>query len=927
MRPLKRFLTRLTRSVTRQDPEERIQEEVKEHLALLTAENLREGLSPVEARRRAVLKFGAVEAVKEDYRDQHGLLFLETLFQDTRHAMRRLRKNPVFTLTAILTLALGIGATTSIFTLVHAVLLKSLPVSNPDQLVRLGKDPACCVQGGYFRGEDYSLVSYELYTHFRDNTAGFEEMAAFQADGTFLGIRRAHDAHAAESYFGEFVSGNYFSMFGVSAYAGRALTMSDDKPGAVPAAIMSYRVWQQKYELDSSVIGSVFNINGKPFTVVGVTPPGFFGDTLKTMPPDFFLPLATEPLIQGEESSLLRHADASWLDIIGRLRPGADMRTVEAQMRVELHQWLRSHLSDMYANAQLDIPKQTLYLTPGGAGITTMRQQYEDWLQVLMIASGLVLLIVCANVANLMLVRGLERRQQMSLSMALGAGPMRLVRQALTESVVLSLLGGALGLAVAFAGTRLILHLAFETTTAVPISVSPSIPVLLFAFGISLVTGVIFGIAPAWMATHADPVEALRGAIRSTLRVDSLPRKTLVVLQAALSLVLLFAAGLLTTALRNLEHQNFGFEQEGRTVMHIDPLLAGYKPEQLQLLYRRIHDAFLNIPGVVSVACVQYAPLSGDSWSEPIHVEGKPALGSSADNEAWWARVVPGFFEVIGNHIVKGRPINEQDTAGAPHVAVINEAFARRFFNNEDPIGKHFGKGGMKYATDYEIVGVARDARYLTYNLDKPVGPFFFLPNTQSTSYTNPFDLSSEVRSHYLHDIVVRTKLGATLPEVLARRTMASVDPNLPIVRMQTLAEQMANTFSQPRLIARLTSLFGILALVLASIGVYGITAYNVGSRTNEIGVRVALGADRRNVVALILRGSFFLIALGLLLGVPLALDAGGFLGSQLYGVNRYDPLVLSAASFTLGLSALVAALIPAYRGSSISPMQALRAE
>lgn len=285
-------------------------------------------------------------------------------------------------------------------------------------------------------------------------------------------------------------------MFGVSAYAGRALTMSDDKPGAAPAAIMSYRAWQQKYGADPTVIGSAFNINGKPFTVVGVTPPGFFGDTLKTMPPDFFLPLATEPFIQGD-SSFLKHADAGWLEIIGRMQPGAGVRSIEAQMRVELHQWLRSHLSAMHANAALDIPGQMLYLSPGGAGITRMRQQYEDWLRILMIVSAFVLLIVCANVANLMLVRGLERRQQMALSMALGARPMRLVRQALTESVVLSLLGGALGLAIAFAGTRLIQRFAFETMTAVPISASPSIPVLLFAFGISLITGVAFGIAPA----------------------------------------------------------------------------------------------------------------------------------------------------------------------------------------------------------------------------------------------------------------------------------------------------------------------------------------------------------------------------------------------------------------------------------------------
>ena len=926
MRVLWRLWKRVRNFAMRRNDEPRLREEMEQHLALQAEENIRAGMKPEEARRQAVLKFGPAEAIRESYDAEAGLPLLEHLLQDVRYALRRLRRAPVFTITAVLTLALGIGATTSIFTLVHAVLLKSLPVSKPDQLVRLGKEADCCVQGGYFRDKDYSLVSYELYTHFRDNTKGFEEMAAFQADGVFLGVRRAHDARAAESYFGEFVSGNYFTMFGVSAFAGRALTMMDDKPGAAPAAIMSYRVWQQKYGLDPSVIGSEFNINGKPFTVVGITPPSFFGDTLKSMPPDFFLPLATEPLIQGE-SSILHHADAGWLDIIGRTQPGADVRAIEAQMRVELHQWLQSHLGDMYANAALDIPKQMLYLSPGGAGITMMRQQYEDWLRILMIVSGFVLLIVCANVANLMLVRSLERRQQMALSMALGAQPMRLVRGALTESLVLSLVGGASGLAVAFAGTRLILRFAFETMTAVPISASPSVPVLLFAFGISLITGIVFGIAPAWMATHADPVDALRGANRSTRRVGSLPRKTLVVVQVALSLVLLSAAGLLTAALRNLEHQDFGFELDGRTVVHIDPVLAGYKPEQLASLYRRIHDSFASIPGVASVASVQYSPMSGDSWSEPISVEGKEALGRNADTEAGWARVVPGFFEVIGDRIVKGRPIDDRDKAGAQHVAVINEAFARKFFKNEDPIGKHFGQGGTEYANNYEIVGVARDARYLTYDLEKPVGPFFFLPNTQSTNYRDPFAVSTDIRSHYLHDIVVRMTPGVTLSESLARQALASVDPNLAIVRMQTLSDQVANTFSQQRLISRLTSLFGILALVLASIGIYGVTAYNLASRTSEIGMRVALGADRGNIFALILRGSYLLVAFGLLFGLPLALGVGRFLGSQLYGLNQYDPMVLSTAGATLALSAFLAAFIPAYRGSSTSPMQALRSE
>jgi predicted permease len=308
-------------------------------------------------------------------------------------------------------------------------------------------------------------------------------------------------------------------------------------------------------------------------------------------------------------------------------------------------------------------------------------------------------------------------------------------------------------------------------------------------------------------------------------------------------------------------------------------------------------------------------------------VQGKETFGRNDDTEAGWARVAPGFFEVINNRIIKGRPIGERDTAGAQHVAVINEAFARKFFKNEDPIGKHFGQGGSEYANNYEIVGVARDARYLTYNLEKPVGPFFFLPNTQSTSYRDPFAVSTDIRSHYLHDIVIHMRHGDTLSESVARQALASVDPNLAIVRMQTLSEQVANTLSQQRLVSRLTSLFGVLALVLASIGIYGVTAYNLASRTNEIGMRVALGAKRNDVLTLILRASFLLIALGLLLGLPIALGVGRFVGSQLYGVNQYDPMVLSAAGATLALSALLAAFIPAYRGSSISPMQALRSE
>jgi predicted permease len=895
--------------------------EIEDHLAFQTAENVRAGLSPTEARRQAVLKFGGVEAMKESYRDQRGLPFLETTIQDTRHALRCLRMAPAFTTATILTLALGIGATTSIFTLVQAVLLKSLPVANPAALYRLGRESRCCYQGGYSQDKEFSLVSYDLYKYLRDNTKGFAELAAFPAFEPLFGVRRSGSSDAAQSYPGEFVSGNYFTMFGVRAYAGRTLAAQDDRPSAPPVAVMSFRLWQQRYGSDPSVIGAVFNVDGRPFTVVGIAPPGFFGDTLRSTPPDFYLPLTTEPLVEVDAD--LNKYDTHWLDLIGRILPGAAPASVEAEMRVALKQWLRSHWGEMSANDRARFPGQTLYLSPGGAGITSMREQYEHWLQILMMVSGFVLLIVCANVANLMLVRGMERRRQTSLSMALGARASRLVRQPLIESILLSLFGGAAGLGIAFAGTRLILNFAFPSVpglAGVPIDASPSIPVLLFALVTSLATGIAFGIAPAWMATRVDPIEALRGANRSITRATSLPRKTLVVLQAALSLVLLSASGLLTTALQRLENQDFGFEQDRRIVANINPRLAGYRTDQLSLLYRRIHDSVAGIPAVSSVALCLYAPLAGPGWGAGVWVDGHPDPGPSDDNFAAWDRVTAGYFDIIGNPIVKGRGIAEQDTAASQKVAVINEALARKFFKNEDPVGKRFGRAA-EASGEFEVVGVAKDARHLTFKLDRPIVPMFFLPEAQA-EYAR-----GNQGSLFLSNIVILTRPGASLSVAQVRHAMASVDPGMPIVSIRTLREQVAGVFTQQRLIARLTSLFGILSLVLASIGLYGVTAYNAGRRVSEIGVRMALGANRGDVVRMVLQGSFGLILSGLIIGLPLTLAVGRFLGNQLYGVSPYNPVVTLAAVAVLGLSALAASFIPALRASSISPLDALRAE
>jgi predicted permease len=436
----------------------------------------------------------------------------------------------------------------------------------------------------------------------------------------------------------------------------------------------------------------------------------------------------------------------------------------------------------------------------------------------------------------------------------------------------------------------------------------------------SLFTGVAFGIAPAWMTTRVDPIEALRGASRSTARAGSLPRKTLVVLQAALSLALLSASGLLTTALQTLETQDFGFDQDRRIVANINPRLAGYRTEQLSSLYRRIQDSIASIPGVSSVALCLYSPLGPAGWGAGVWVDGHSAPGPSDDNSASQNRVTAGYFDVIGNPIFKGRGISEQDTANSRHVAVISEAFARKFFGNEDPMGKHFGRepGASR---EFEVVGIAKDARYDTRNLGQPIRAFFFLPEAQA-DYTQ-----SNRGSLFLHDIVILTRPGASLSAEQIGQAMASVDPNMPIISIRTLKEQVASQFTQQRLIARLTSFFGVLSLVLASVGLYGVTADSAGRRVSEIGVRMALGAERGHILRLVLRGAFELILLGLFIGLPLTFVAGRFLGDQLYGMNPYNPAVIVVAVLALGFSALVASVIPAFRASSMSPLEALRAE
>jgi len=854
------------------------------------------------------------------------------MLTDLRDALRQLRKAPGFTTTVILTLALGIGATTAIFTLVHQVMLKSLPVTKPEELWRIGDKIRCCNWGGYTQGDDnnFSLFSWEAYSYFHSHSPEFSDLAALQAGNAQLGVRRAGAHTPVDTRNGQYVSGNFFRTFGIQPWIGRMLTDSDDKEGAPLVAVMSYRVWQQKYGADPSVVGSTFQINGYAFTIIGVAPPGFYGARLAGWGmPDFWLPIASEQALPGTLARM-KKPRAAYLDIIGRVRPGVDAKQLEARLRVELHEWLGSHVPEMEPGELQLWQKQTLHLIPGGDGVTSMRADYKDGLKLLFIAAGCVLLVACGNLANLMLARGLKDRPQIAIRIAMGASRSRLIRKVLIETVTLAVIGGACGIAVAIWGTRLILYLAIQIggkDNYVPISSVPSWPVLFFALGISVFTGLLFGVAPAWLTSHADPAEALRGANRSVGSNRSLTQKTLVIGQVAMSIVLLSAAALLGRSLSNLKHQDFGFEHRDRYVAWINPTLSNLKPEQMEPLYRQINERLLAIPGVRSVAPALYAPMTGDSWNEGIRVQGQPEPDPKSDSSAGWARITPSFFDTLGAKIAMGRAFTEEDTATTRHVAVINQAFANRFFKGQNPIGQHFGEDRLKYSGTFEVVGVARNIRYMTWGYKEPVGPMFWVPEAQSVQYDDPNFTDGDRWSHYLYNIVLWAPGNPPNLEANVRKALASVNSELVVNGVDPYTSVVNADFQQQNMIATLTTLFGVLGLLLAAIGLYGVMSYIVEQRTGEIGLRMAVGANRSDIVRMVLRGSFGQIILGLGIGIPVAILAGKLLKDQLFNVHPWDPIMLTAATLLLVVSALLASALPARRAAGVEPMIALRNE
>ena len=925
MRYLRRLLMKCLGIFRSHQADVEMEREMKAHLALIEEDFRQKGMSEDDAQLAARRAYGNVEHAKQMHRDERSVLWLEQLRQDIRYTTRQLRKSPGFSATVILTIALGIGANTAIFTLIHAILLRSLPVADPKSLYRIGDGFSdCCFTNGLENDNgDFDIFSWEAYRHLRAVTPEFEQLAAMQAGQALLSVLRGQNT--AQSKPGEFVSGNYFSTFGVPAFVGRIFTDADDREGASPVAVMSYQTWQSDYAADPSVIGGTFYLQSQPVTVVGIAPPDFYGDRISSSPPAFWVPLSDEPLLSGA-NSVLHQPIACWLYLLGRLSPGIATGPLQQKISANLRQWLLTQSEYLGHGFPAIIPKVHVVIAPGAAGIQRLQNQTDKKLYLLFSISVLVLLIMCANVANLMLARGMKKRTETSVRMALGSARSRLIRQMLTESMLLGCLGGLAGLAVAYAGTRTILALAFPESLHSAIRATPSPAVLGFAFLLSLATGVVFGILPAWITSNADPAEALRGATRSVGDRDSLPLKSLIVFQAAFALALLMGAGLLTRSLQNMEHQDFGLQTANRFVLHLDPLGAGYRPEKLDSLHRQLELQLAAIPGTRSVGLAMYSPLDGNQWTDGIFIPGKRLPSPNEDNDALLDRVSPNYFAAAGQRVIRGRGFGPNDNNRAPFVAVVNEAFAKKFFPNESPIGRHFGVYEQEDTGAYEIVGVVANAKYI--NPHENAKAMFFEPLAQwQHNLRDPIFVNLETQTHYISAVVMDYRGTQQNLEQAVRRALAEIDPNLAVISLRTLDSQLAGNFSQERLIARLTILFGLLALVLTSVGLYGITSYQTTQRTSEIGLRMAFGADRVRVIAMVMRGVFLQFAVGLALGIPISLFGARMIANQLYLVKSYDPWSLLIAMFALASAVTVSGFVPAHRAASIDPMTALRNE
>ena len=836
---------------------------------------------------------------------------IRAFWDDVRFAVRRLRQQPGLAAVAILTLAFGLGANTAIFTLIHAVMLRPLPVTRPQELYRLGNNNNCCVNSGLQR--DFSLFSYPLFRHLHAELPQFSELAAFQANTIVTGVRPA-DGGPPFSTPAAYVSGNYFKMLGVIPASGRLIEPGDDDPSAPPVMVISHRTWVERFGAEPAIAGRAFLIGGVAVTLAGITPPEFFGETMRPNPAGIWLPIGQERALRGS-TSLTDRPDQHWLYAVGRLARAEDAAAVQAKATAAIQAWLAAQ-TFLPEPERAQLKDQRIVVTSAATGVQLMRGNFGQSLTLLFAMSGLVLLVAIANLANLLLSR--VDRAQAAVRAALGASSSRLVRQSLMEGILLALAGCAGAFVVAILATRGIIALAFPPETNIPVDAMPSLAIVLFSVALAIVTGALFSAAPAWAMARTHPIAALRGLARDGADLSFMPRRSLVIAQVTLSLVLLAGAGLLSKSLSRLEHQPLGFEAEDRLVVRIDPPQLASEPERLAAVYAAMQQRLEQIPGVLRATYALYSPMEGNNWSSIIAVGGRPIDPANREGSSW-NRVGPGYFETVGTKLLRGRGITVADTLSSERIAVVSRGFVQRFLADREPIGASLGFGGVERSQDYRIVGVVEDVKYTNAHL--PVRAMFFLPMMQRVEDDSP------ARSMLARAIVLQVAPGRANLEPAIRRALGNVHPELAVTRVMTMDAQISGNFRGNRLLAVLAGSYGLLALALASLGLYGVTAYGVSRRQHEIGVRMALGADRGRIVRSVLRSALIQTGVGLAIGIPLALFVSRALSGQLFDVNARDPGVLAAAAVTLIVTAALAAVVPARRAAAVDPTRALRSQ
>ena len=935
----------------RQHVERELDEELQAYFDASVAHKQRNGMTQEEARRAASVELGSANSVKHQVWSSRWESTFEGILQDLRVSVRTLAKSRGFTAVALISLALGIGGNTAIFTLINQVLLRNLPVRDPQQLVAFNNSESGGIAGGIDLGDFGGYFPWDFTRQLQADPGPFQGIAAYGSFSNKVSIRPIGTPNANAPALlapANLVSGNYFSVLGAQPLLGRTILPSDDAtPGSGAVTVLSYHFWQQSLSSDPYILGKSISINGTPFEVVGVMPQGFHGIKQELEPTELWTPISMQSVLLQQPSMLTPHSGMYFLHVFARLSPGAASSKAElAQSQNWLNQQVRNGIREREGGAistdrQQEINRVTVRLVPAAHGVSLIRSQYGDSLRILMIVVALVLLIACANLANFLLARAATRRHEILTRLALGSSRMRIVRQGLIETFLLSIVGGLMGLAVAFAATRALIAFVSQGDAYIAMSPAPNLGVLLFTLAISLATGILFGLAPsisaARIGVHGTLSSSARTAQSSGGKMSRFWPKALVTVQVMLSLVLLVVAGLFLRTLRNLQDQDYGFERTHLLLAEFDAQLAGYEPHQVSALHQALLERLSAIPGVRSAALSATPPISGGSWSSNISLAGYTP-GPKENMVSLLNRVSGQYFETAGISIIAGRAITPADTANSLKVAVVNQTLAKRYFPKGDAIGRLLTIGIDSARGPWQIVGIARDTKSGNPRDTDPVR-MTYIPLAQiETLLPAPAALSAneaatkpapreENNDCYAHLILIRTTGDPARTIADLRSAVAEVDPNLPLLQITTIHDQVSNLISHDELISTLTSLFSLLALLLAAIGLYGVMSYNVARRTNEIGIRLALGAQGTNVLQMIMRESLVLLAMGTALGLLLALMATTVIKQQLFAMDAIDPISFSVALVVVSLMTIFAAWLPARRAANVDPVSALRCE